>query len=201
MAQSQVLKAQKRTKLGSRASRALRAEGSLPANIQGDGDHIDISIDERDFLASRRAHVHLYDIEVDGASETAVVRELEWDTFGDRILHVEFKKVTRGVETESEVALAFIGNPKGGVVNHLVDALTIRCIPSLIPDNLEVSVAGLEPGSHVKASDIKLPEGISLVDADDLDVATIVGGGGEEAAEGGEGEEPTEPGIVGGAEG
>ena len=188
MAQSQILKAQKREKLGSRASRSLRASGNIPANIQGDVDHIDISIDERDFLASRRAHVHLYDIEVDGKTETAVVRELQWDTFGDNILHVEFKAVTRGVETESEVALAFVGVPKGGVVNHLVDALTIRCIPSLIPDNLEVSIDGLEPGAHVKATDIKLPEGISLADDPDVDVATIVGGGGEEESAEDEGE-------------
>jgi large subunit ribosomal protein L25 len=179
MSQSQVLKAQKRTQLGSRASRQLRAEGSLPANIQGEGQHIDISIDEREFLAARRAHVHLYDLEVDGQLESAVVRELQWDTFGDRLLHVEFKKVTRGVETESEVDLAFVGMPKGGVVNHLVDHVTIRCIPSLIPDALEVPVEGLEPGSHVKASSIRLPEGVSLAIDPEVDVATIVGGGDE----------------------
>lgn len=185
MAQSQILKAQKREQLGSRASRKLRANGSLPANIQGDGAHIDISINEREFLASRRHHVHLYDIDVEGKTETAVVRELQWDTFGDNILHVEFKAVTRGVETESDVALAFVGVPKGGVVNHLVDALTIRCIPSLIPDNLEVSIDGLEPGAHVKASDIQLPEGITLAGDPEIDVATIVGGGGgDEPAEG-----------------
>jgi len=188
MSQSQVLKAQKRTQLGSRASRQLRAEGKLPANIQGEGNHVDIAIDEREFLASRRAHVHLYDIDVDGEVESAVVRELQWDTFGDNLLHVEFKKVTRGVETESEVALEFTGMPKGGVINHLVDHVTIRCIPSLIPDSLVVSVDGLEAGAHVKASDIRLPEGITLGIDPGIDVATIVGGGdeGEEAAEEGE---------------
>lgn len=183
MSESQVLKAQKRSQMGSRASRQLRAEGMLPANIQGDGMHVDIAIGEREFLASRRAHVHLYDIEVDGEVESAVVRELQWDTFGDNLLHVEFKKVTRGVETESEVAIEFAGMPKGGVVNHLMDTVTIRCIPSLIPDSLEVSVDGLEAGAHVKASQIVLPEGITLAIDADSDVATIVGGGGDEAAE------------------
>lgn len=180
MAQSQILKAQKREKLGSRASRKLRINGSLPANIQGEESHIDISIDEREFLAARRAHVHLYDLDVEGSTETAVVRELQWDTFGDHILHIEFKTVVRGVATESEVALAFVGTPKGGVVNHLVDHLTVLCIPSLIPDNLEVSIEGLEPGSHVKARDIKLPEGITLSGDPSLDVAMIIGGGGED---------------------
>ncbi len=195
MAQSQILKAQKRETLGSRASRKLRANGSLPANIQGEESHIDISIDEREFLAARRAHVHLYDLDVEGSTETAVVRELQWDTFGDHILHVEFKTVVRGVATESEVALAFVGTPKGGVVNHLVDHLTILCIPSLIPDNLEVSIDGLAPGSHVKASDIKLPEGITLSGDPTQDVAMIVGGGGEdEAPEDPDAVEPLAPG-------
>lgn len=198
MAQSAVLKAQKRSKLGSRGARQLRAEGNIPANIQGDGDHIDIAIEERQFLATRRAHVHLYDIDVEGSEETAVVRELQWDTFGDRIIHVEFKKVQRGVALETEVELAFLGNPKSGVVNHLVDHVTISCIPSLIPDNLSVKVDGLEEGAHVKASDLELPEGITLACDPDLDVATIVGAHhapteaeGEEGAEGEiEGEAP-----------
>jgi len=175
MAQSAVLKAQKRSKLGSRNARQLRAAGSIPANIQGGGDHIDIAIPEREFLATRRAHVHLYDIDVEGSEETAVVHELQWDTFGDRIVHIEFKKVQRGVALETEVELAFLGNPKSGVVNHLVDHVTISCIPSLIPDNLSVKVDGMDEGDHIKASDLVLPEGVSLACDPDLDVATIVG--------------------------
>ena len=197
MAQSAVLKAQKRTKLGSRTSRALRAEGLIPANIQGDGDHIDVSIDEREFLASRRAHVHLYDIDVEGTQETAVVRELQWDTFGDNIIHIEFKKVVRGVAIDSEVAIQFVGQPKSGVVNLVVDSITISCIPSLIPDNVEVKVEGLEEGAHVKAGDLILPEGVSLARDPETDVATIVGAGGGEAPETDEDEDGGEPGLVG----
>ena len=199
MAQSAVLKAQKRTKLGTRTARALRAQGQIPANIQGDGDHVDVSIDEREFLASRRAQVHLYDIDVEGTEETAVVRELQWDTFGDNIIHIEFRKVVRGVELESEVSLNFTGHPKSGVVNHLVETVQILCIPSLIPDNLEVKVEGLEEGSHIKASDIILPEGIKLAGDLDQDVATIVGAHGTEREDLGddEGDEPQEPDLVG----
>lgn len=196
MASSQVLSATKRTQLGTRFSRSMRAEGRIPANIQGQGNHIDISINEREFLASRRAHVHLYDIEVEGSAETAVVHELQWDTFGDRIIHVEFRAVVRGVAIESEVALAFTGNPKSGIANHLVAEILVRCIPSLIPDNVEVSVEGLEEHAHVKAKDITLPEGITLACDPEMDVAIIVGAGGAEPVEGeDEEDEAAEPGI------
>ena len=165
MAQSSVLTAQKRAGLGSRRSRQLRAANRIPANIQGEGDHVDISIEEHEFLATRRAHVHLYDIDSEGTPETAVVRELE---------------------------LVFVGTPKSGILNHLVDHLTISCLPSLIPDNLKFRVDHLEEGDHIKASDMILPEGVTLVDAD-MDVASLISaerpdtGDGEEEEEGEEG--------------
>ncbi|MCB9915792.1 MAG: 50S ribosomal protein L25 [Planctomycetes bacterium] len=193
MAQSEVLKAQKRAKLGSHSARSLRAEGRVPANLQGDGAHIDFSIDLREFLATRRHHTHLYDIDIDGEVKTAVVRELQWDTFGDNIVHVEFKSVTRGVETEAEVAIEWVGQPKG-VLNHLVEHVTIRCIPSLIPDFVEVKVEGLDEGTHLKAKDIQLPAGLSLAIPGNSDIATIISAHGHEReGEEGEGEEGAEP--------
>ena len=188
MASSQTLSATKRAVVGTSSSRRLRGEGRIPSNIQGGGDHIDISIDEHEFMASRRAHVHLYDIDVEGAVETAVVNELQWDTFGDNIIHVEFRKVERGVEIESSVALVFIGNPKGGVASLVHEEVLIKCIPSLIPDSIEINVNGLEEHAHVKAKDLILPEGISLAGDPDQDVATIIGAAGS-AAPAGDGDE------------
>jgi len=174
MAQSATLKAEARTKLGSRACRALRANGMIPANLQpADGkDHVDLAINEHEFLATRRNHVHLYDIELGSESESAVVRELQWDTFGDSIIHVEFKRVQRGVETETEVELSFVGAPKG-VVNHTMQHIAILSIPSLIPDSIEVKVEGMAEGTHILAKDLVLPEGVRLGVDPEEEVAVI----------------------------
>lgn len=176
MAQSAILKAEARTKLGSRACRALRANGMIPANLQPahGKDHVDLAINEHEFLAARRNHVHLYDIELGGESESVVVRELEWDTFGDNIIHVEFKRVQRGVETETEVELAFIGTPKG-VVNHTMQHIAIFSLPSMIPDEIEVNVEGMAEGTHIRAKDLKLPEGVRLGVDPEAEVAVIAG--------------------------
>ena len=208
MSDSSVLTAESREKVGTRPSRALRSEGRIPANLQADADnaHVDFSINENEFLASRRRHVHLYDIELAGGKHSAVVRELQWDTFGDKIIHVEFRRVTRGVELESEVELQAVGQA-AGVVNLIVGQLTIKSIPSKIPDKLEISVAGLEEGSTLKASDVEMPDGVILVTDGDVDVVTVFGSRAsrleeeaEAAAEGeGEGEdaEPTTDGDEG----
>lgn len=195
MAQSAILKAEARTKLGSRACRALRANGMIPANLQpaNGKEHVDLAINEHEFLAARRNHVHLYDIEIDGQSESAVIRELEWDTFGDNIIHIEFKRVQRGVETETEVELTFVGMPKG-VVNHTMQHIAIISLPSMIPDAIEVNVEGMTEGTHIKAKDLKLPEGVRLGVDPEAEVAVIAGvreeATPEEGEEGAEGESP-----------
>lgn len=175
MKESVILKAVQRERTGSRDARKLRSGGRLPASLQGDGESeaVSLHIEEEAFLASRRAHVHLYDIEFGGRQEAAVVRELQWDTFGDRLLHVDFKRVDRGVETEAEVELEFHGQPAAGVLNHFVTHITIRTIPSNIPDSIVVRVGDLEIGKHVRAGDLVLPEGVSLAVPPTLEVAVV----------------------------
>ena len=141
---SDTLKAKKREKVGTRSAKKLRLEGRIPANLQGENqDHVDFSIDMHEFMASRRHHVHLYDLDIDGNVESAVVRELQYDAFGDNIIHVEFKRVIRGQKTDAEVAISYYGHPKGGVLNQLLTHITISCLPSQIPDSLEVRLGDM----------------------------------------------------------
>ena len=153
-----------RDKVGSRWSRRLRLQGRIPANIQGEGqDNLNFSIDETEFLTARRHHEHLFDIEYgSGKEDTALVRELQWGPFGERILHVEFRRVIRGQETEAEVELEFVGHPKGGVLNHLITHVPVLALPSNIPDNIEVRVDQLEVGHPMTVADLVLPEGVRV---------------------------------------
>ena len=92
MSKSETLKAELRQKLGSRSARKLRGDGRIPASMDSDSDstkHQDFSIEEHLFLATRRRHVHLYDLDFSGKVESAVVRELQWDAMGESIVHVE----------------------------------------------------------------------------------------------------------------
>lgn len=175
MSEIATLKAVKREVLGSRHSRRLRVEGRLPANVQGlkDKPHIDIHIDEKEFLSARRQRSLLFEIEVGGETETAVVRELQWDVLGTQIQHVEFRRVVRGVKVESEVGLRFTGHPKAGIVHHMVETVRILSIPIKIPDGIEVNVNELESGTTILASDLVMPEGVTLVIPLDTQIAAI----------------------------
>ncbi len=192
MSASATLKAVVRDKVGSRDARNLRSEGRLPCSLQADQDHehINFPIDQAEFLTSRRAHAHLYDLEMGGQMHSAVVRELQYDSLGSDIIHVEFKPVTRGVVTEAEVELTFVGNVTDGVLNHHVTHITIECLPSQIPDEIEVKVEGLTAGTHIKASELVLPEGSKLAIDPDTEIAVVsVPRAETPEAEEGEGEE------------
>ena len=173
-----------RDSLGSRDSRKLRAMGRMVASLQADADHghVNLHFDEASFHAARRAHVHLFDLEIDGKTESAIVNELQWDSLGDTLLHVEFKRVTRGQKTESVVPLKFKGTP-AGILQHDLNEIHIRSLPSQIPDAVVINVEGLEPGTHIKAADVATPDGVELVIDADVDIAVIteMGGGGASA--------------------
>lgn len=176
MSHSEVLKVAIRKTVGSRDARKLRREGRIPASLQSDGggeSNLNLHLGEVEFLASRRHHIHLYDLDIEGDLQAALVRELQWDAMGDQIQHIEFKRVQRGVETEAEVELEFFGEPKHGVLNHLVTHITIRTIPSKIPDSILVRVGELEVGDHVKAGDLELPEGVSLAVPEELEILVL----------------------------
>jgi len=165
------LKAQKRETVGTRQSRKLRTQGRIPASLQAIGDqpHLDISVDAADFMSARRHHEHVYELDVAGAHETALIRELTWDVFGEKILHVEFRRVELGKSTDIEVEIIFEGHAKG-ILNHVITHIMVSAKPKDIPDSVELKIEGLEPGAHLTAADLLLPEGVTLA----VDPATSV---------------------------
>ncbi len=169
------LKGLVREKLGSRWARRLRAQGRIPCCIQGEEkDNVDLSIDADAFAYARRHHEHLFDIALDqGDEETAMIRELQWDLIGDNIVHVEFRRVIRGQKVEVEVSLEFTGHPKGGVLNHLINQITILCLPSEIPDSIEAKVGEMEPGHTLHARDLILPENTEMMTDGEAQIAVV----------------------------
>jgi large subunit ribosomal protein L25 len=170
------LKTIPREEFGTRTTRNLRRQGRIPVSLSGENKSaLLLSIDEHEFLSARRKHEHVFTLAFpDGGSDSAMVRELQWDPLGDSILHVEFRRVDLTRETEAQVALEFTGHPKGGVLNHLVAHVTVAAIPSKIPDLIEVKVDAMELGHPLFARDLKLPEGVRLVTNPNVSVAVVV---------------------------
>ncbi len=177
MSKSESLKAEPRAKLGTRSARKLREQGRVPASMDADsasGQHRDFSIEEHLFLATRRRHVHLYDLDFGGTVESAVVRDLQWDAMGELIVHVDFKRVRRDVETSADVMLEFTGHPKGGMLNHLMTSVRVLCLPADIPDLIEVPVGALDTGDAIHARELVMPKGVKLAGNPNQMVCNVV---------------------------
>lgn len=162
------MKAERRTAIGRNQVARLRAEGWLPAVVYGDGkEPVSIAISEWELEQHIRAHHKVFQLEIGGASQSALLQDVSWQATTDRPVHADFKRVdlTKPIETEVEVTL--IGHPvglgKGGALmkDHLV--LTVRCLPTSIPEGIEHDVSALDLDQGVTAGEIALPEGVTLV--------------------------------------
>lgn len=163
-----------RHSVGTRSARQLRAEGKIPCSLQHtpEAPHLNLAIDSVTFMTARRKHEHVFELLIDGKKEPALVNQLHWDTFGEYIQHVEFKRVDLSKKTRVDISLEFIGHPKG-VLNHHVTRIAVMTLPTTIPDQIECSVADLEIGTTIYAKNLVMPEGCELASEPDLILARI----------------------------
>jgi large subunit ribosomal protein L25 len=150
----------------------------LPAVVYGDGkEPVSISISEWELEQHVKAHHKVFQIEIAGASQSALLQEISWQATTDRPLHVDFKRIDLSKPIETEVEVTLIGYPaglgKGGalVKDHIV--LTVRCLPTAIPDLIEHDISALELDDVLHAGQVVLPEGVTLVTSPNTSVCHV----------------------------
>lgn len=169
MAIESTLTAQKRDKLGTTHSRRLRQQNIIPGNLYGHHqDALPISVPEDDLKAVIATGHRVVNLEVNGKTESAIFREVQWDTFGIKIHHFDLVRVDADerVEVEVPVELKGIapGSLNGGVVEHHLRTLTVECLAVQIPDNIPVRINMLDIGQGIHVKDLELPEGVVVRD-------------------------------------
>lgn len=175
MADITTLPAQTRTTFGKGAARQLRRAGKTPAVIYGHGEdprHVALPAHELS-LVTRRSNA-LIELDIEGTSETVLVKDIQRDPVLQIIEHVDLVIVKKGEKVEVEVPLHIEGEPVSPAIANLdVAHLTINVPAISIPEHIVVRVEGLEEGQHVAASAIVLPDGAELLTDPDTVVVTI----------------------------
>jgi large subunit ribosomal protein L25 len=161
---------------GSRESRRLRRQGFVPAILYGHGEKcVDLAA-RREALEAVIRHGSRI-VELKGAVKTsALVRELQWDTFGVEPLHVDLVRVDKSERIKVRVPLDLRGDApghrSGGTVTMVLHEIEIECTPDTIPEKIHVHVGKLEVGGLIKVHDIELPKGAkALTDGDETAVS------------------------------
>jgi large subunit ribosomal protein L25 len=174
---SETIEVKKRELVGSLQLKKLRSQGLVPAVLYGHGEeNVNLSV-RKDALGLVIRHGSKILSLTGDVTDTALLREVQWDTFGVEILHIDLNRVSQSETVVVTLSVELHGEApgisEGGQLNFVTHELTINCPASAIPDHLIVSVSGLHIGNSVHANEVKLPEGASMVTSGGVVVVQI----------------------------
>ena len=193
---AEVLNVSKREEKGKRNAKRLRLGGAIPGNLYGHGEaNVSLSVKADELKAAIRHGARVVDLQ-GAVSEKAFIKELQWDTFGNDVLHIDLSRVSADERLQVKVTVELrgqaVGVKEGGVIEHVVHDVDIECLAIEIPEKLFLRVNDLKIGDSLMASSIELPAGAKLMsDPEELIVHCVLPAVEEEAGEAvAEGAEP-----------
>ena len=165
--------AEQRSALGTNASRRLRRTGMVPAILYGGGrDSVPLTIEEnriRKQIENEAFASHVLTVKVGEEEVQAVLKSVHRDPATERVLHMDFQRISATSEIHMHVPLHFVneescvGKKAGGIVTHLLVEVEVGCLPKNLPEYLEVDMAALDVGDSVHLSELALPEGVHIM--------------------------------------
>jgi large subunit ribosomal protein L25 len=184
--------ANKRDGQGTGASRRLRRTGRVPGILYGGGatsQSIDIDHNELFQLLRKEAfYSSVLHVNLDGKKEMCLLRDVQRHPYRPVILHADFQRVDATHKLHQKVPLHFINadiSPgvklSGGMVQHVMSDLDVRCLPKDLPAFIEVDLKDITSGHSMHVSHLKLPAGVEamLHKGEDPVVATVIVRGGK----------------------
>ena len=187
MKESFVVNAEVRTAQGKGASRRLRHSGKVPAIIYGGkSEPQSITVDHNELtkhLKTEAFYSHILTVNIGGATEQAVLKDLHRHPVRNDIMHMDLQRVLADQLLRMQVPLHFKGGDVApgvktgkGVVEHHIIQVEVECLPKDLPEYIEVDLSQLNVNDAVHLSQLKLPENVALVElkhGNDVSVAAI----------------------------
>lgn len=164
MADPVVLKAELRTEVGKQVAKRLRAVGKLPAVVYGENaDPIACTVEAKALENLLHAHGRNAIINLDTGEQTqsTIVKDLQQDYLRGDMIHVDFHRIDLTHKIVVEVLVESVGTPVGvreedGILEQMLYHLEVECLPTEIPDRIEIDVSALAIGESLHVSDITL---------------------------------------------
>jgi large subunit ribosomal protein L25 len=161
------LQVELREQIGTKRMRRLRQTGKVPAVLYGHKEaeqHLILSVEQIMAVVRHGGRV----VKLQGAvTNDALIREVQWDTFGKDVLHVDFMRVDASERVSTRVTVegkgVAAGQSEGGVVEWVKHQIEIECPALAIPDILIIRLEGLHLNQSIHAKDVPLPEGATLL--------------------------------------
>jgi len=180
------LKAQVRKGSGKGVSRKLRASGSIPAVLYGSGsDSTSLSIRSAelvDLLRAEKGEAGFIKLIIQGEGQNleklSMIKELQTNPVTHTLIHADFYEIRMDHKLTMDVPLHLIGQPigveMGGEIHQFKRDLKVSCLPSAMPKFVELDISGLDIGNTLRVADVKLAQGVEILDSDDAQIISVV---------------------------
>jgi large subunit ribosomal protein L25 len=184
--------AKKRDEQGTGASRRLRRTGRVPGILYGGtGKPQQIDMDHNEMwqhLRKEAFYASVLNVNVEGATEMCLLRDVQRHPYRAVILHMDFQRVDATHKLHQKVPLHFINadvSPgvklSGGLVQHVMNDVDVTCLAKDLPAFIEVDLKDMVAGVSLHVSQLVLPAGVAVVlhKGEDPVVATVIVRGGK----------------------
>src|SRR5258705_834747 len=169
---------------GKGASRRLRHEGKVPAILYGGhADARTLTLSHQKLLImldNERFYSTILNLKVGDQTQAAICKDVPRHPFKNRIVHVDFQRVEENEKIRISIPLPFTGaavspgvKSQGGLVSHMRTETEVTCLPKDLPEFIEVDISGLSLNESIHLSQLKIPDGVTLVELAKDDVAVV----------------------------
>jgi len=176
------LSASPRTTVGKGAARTLRSAGQIPAVIYGHArEPLSLAIPAREvekLLERVSAESTVIELTLASGVARTLIREVQRHPFKKQILHIDFQELVAGEKVSVNVPIVLTGTPdgvrlSGGILSQVMSELSIRVDPVNIPRRVEADVTHVVIGHSLHVSDLKVPEGVEILDELEATIAVV----------------------------
>jgi large subunit ribosomal protein L25 len=167
---------------GKGSARKLRAQGKVPAVLYGpDLEPHRLAVDARDLWHALHTDAGmnvLIDLKLDGETYLTMPREIQRDIVRGTLLHVDFLRIRKDVAIQVDVPIHLtgesVGVKEGGVVEHHLWELRVEVLPTQVPESIDADISRLNIGDSIHVSDLRIPQHITVLSAEDETIVSVV---------------------------
>jgi large subunit ribosomal protein L25 len=183
------LKAEPRNRTGRNAVKSVRRNEYVPGVVYGKKSHTIIQIPRstlQQSLKGTASEMLLVDLQIGNEKKLAVLQDIQHHPYKDTILHIDLHEVDPEETLHVEVPVHETGESigvknYGGILETVTRRLKIACKPRHLPDHILVDVSNLNVGQSIHVSEIRPPEGVTILNPPDQPVFACVAAAAEES--------------------
>lgn len=179
MAKQFKLTVEKRDLKGNKALRQLRQDMKIPGVYYSyDGNNILFQISNNEIKNAIQSGANIFTVNVGGKEQNVIFKSVQYHPVTEQIIHIDLYGVDMNKPISIKIPIVYVGTPsgvstEGGVVVTNLNEIEISCLPSDIPENIEVDISNVALGENIQAGDVDLGDKFKLVTMEDSALMSV----------------------------